>query len=130
MRQSQELTREIIAHALDAIVIVNESGIYSKEWQLHMIRYLKHYLKSKDRIRPVGMTAMVYYPPGGSNEALFDSEADWVSPGWNSGRYLNDGCARNRHGRLNRAVAGIRCRYLCRLRCFCSPKSVCHTVRS
>jgi hypothetical protein len=70
--------------------IVNESGIYSADWQQHMLTFLQDYLKSKDRALPVGMTGMIYNPPGGSNQILFASNADWISPGWDTGRYLND----------------------------------------
>lgn len=70
--------------------IVNESGIYSAAWQQHMLTYLKQQLHSRGRHLPVGMTGMIHYPPGGSNRILFESSADWVSPGWDTGRYLND----------------------------------------
>ena len=46
-------------------------------WQYHMITYIKHYEATKAKQHPVGMT--VQYP-GGSNEALFASPADWISP--------------------------------------------------
>lgn len=57
--------------------IANEAGVYSKEWQCHMIRFVKQYESSKPHQHPVGITAMY---EGGTNQQLFDSPADWVSP--------------------------------------------------
>lgn len=55
--------------------ISNESPGESREWQYHLIRHLKEI----DRHRHlVGMT---YAFPGGTNEDLFRSPADWISPG-------------------------------------------------
>ena len=55
--------------------ISNESPGESVPWQLHMIRHLKTVLGVR---HPVGMT----FPyPGGNNESLFASPADWISPG-------------------------------------------------
>lgn len=67
--------------------IVNESGPYSTEWQDHMIRYLRQYQAEKPNQHPIGMT---YQHRGGLNEALFNSDADWISPGVDSGRYRDD----------------------------------------
>ena len=57
--------------------IANEAGPYSTEWQYHMIRHIKGYEATKDKQHPVGMT---FQYQGGSNQALFDSPADWISP--------------------------------------------------
>lgn len=57
--------------------ISNEAGPYSTEWQYHMIRFIKHYQAGKPKQHPVGMT---FQYRGGSNQALFDSPADWISP--------------------------------------------------
>jgi hypothetical protein len=46
-------------------------------WQSHMINYIKSYEASKPKQHPVGMT--VQYP-NGSNQTLFNSPADWISP--------------------------------------------------
>ncbi len=46
------------------------------EWQFHMIRFVKSYELNKPRQHPVGMTAD--WP--GSDDILFQSPADWVSP--------------------------------------------------
>ena len=71
--------------------ITNESAIYSKDWQYHMIRYIKHYEATKPKQHLVGITA---FDSGreGSMEALFGSPADWISPQNDgaSGDYMND----------------------------------------
>jgi hypothetical protein len=56
--------------------VANESGGYSTRWQYHIIEVIKRYEKSLDVEHPVGMT---FQWIGGTNEALFDSSADWVS---------------------------------------------------
>ncbi|MFN6947054.1 MAG: DUF6298 domain-containing protein, partial [Cytophagaceae bacterium] len=58
--------------------IVNEADLSSKDWQYHMINYLKKYEASKPKQHPVGMTS--YLNP--KNSDLFNSPADWISPGW------------------------------------------------
>ena len=70
--------------------ISNESPGESVPWQLHMIRHLKNVLGVR---HPVGMT----FPyPGGRNESLFASPADWISPGrkggWMKSPLPGDGC--------------------------------------
>ena len=57
--------------------IANEAGPYSTEWQYHMIRFVKQYEAGNPKQHPVGMT---FQHQGGSNQALFDSPADWISP--------------------------------------------------
>ena len=57
--------------------ISNESSPASREWQYHMIRFIKTCEASKLYQHPVGMTAM---HPEGSNADLFQSPADWISP--------------------------------------------------
>src|SRR5262249_50167579 len=56
-----------------------ETAIFSKEWQYHVVRYLKQYEARKPRQHPVGMTA---FDSGreGSMAALWASPADWISP--------------------------------------------------
>ena len=46
------------------------------EWQYHMIRFIKEYERSKPQQHPVGMTAA--WP--GTDDILYQSPADWVSP--------------------------------------------------
>ena len=57
--------------------ISNESGSYSTAWQHHMIDLIHRYEAQKPKQHPVGMT---YEWSGGTNEELFNSPADWISP--------------------------------------------------
>jgi hypothetical protein len=58
--------------------IANESNFeYSKDWQYHLIRFVKDYEKRKPKQHPVGMTGQ----SRSDNEILWDSAADWISPG-------------------------------------------------
>ncbi len=68
--------------------IVNESGAYSTEWQYHLIRFVKENESEKPKQHPVGMTYQYCRDKAqrGTNETLFASPADWISPtfigGW------------------------------------------------
>ena len=64
---------------LDNIVyeIANEAGPHSTSWQYHMIHLIKTYESGKPKQHLVGMT---FQAPGGSNQALFNSGAKWISP--------------------------------------------------
>ncbi|KPK83209.1 MAG: hypothetical protein AMS27_13275 [Bacteroides sp. SM23_62_1] len=57
--------------------ISNENHPPSTPWQYHMINFIKNYEKELPKQHPVGMT---FQYRGGSNQALFDSPADWISP--------------------------------------------------
>jgi hypothetical protein len=60
--------------------ICNEAGVYSTPWQYHLIKFIKEYESSKPKVaqqHPVGMT---FQYPGATNQILYDSPADWVSP--------------------------------------------------
>jgi hypothetical protein len=59
--------------------ITNETAIFSRDWQYHMVRYIKSYEAAKPKQHPVGMSA---FDSGreGSMEALFGSPADWIAP--------------------------------------------------
>ena len=48
----------------------------ASQWQYHMIDFVKQYEGAKPKQHPVGMT--VPYP--GSDDQVFDSDADWISP--------------------------------------------------
>lgn len=73
--------REVIAtvNDLDNVLyeISNEAGPYSTDWQYHLIRFVKQCEAAKPKQHPVGMT---FQYQGGSNQTLFDSPADWISP--------------------------------------------------
>lgn len=66
--------------------ISNENHPPSTQWQYHMIRFIKEYEKTKPHRHPVGMT---FQYQGGTNQALFDSPADWISPNPDGG-YRDD----------------------------------------
>jgi hypothetical protein len=57
--------------------ISNENHPPSTEWQYRMINFIHKYEKTKRKQHPVGMT---FQYKGGTNQALFDSPADWISP--------------------------------------------------
>jgi len=57
--------------------ISNENHIASTKWQYHMINVIHAYEKARPKQHPVGMT---FQYKGGSNRALFDGPAGWVSP--------------------------------------------------
>jgi hypothetical protein len=52
----------------------------SKNWQYHMIQYVKEYEAGKPKQHPVGMTWEWLY---GDNQVLYDSPADWIGLGGN-----------------------------------------------
>jgi hypothetical protein len=57
--------------------ISNENHPASTEWQFHMIRLIHDLDRAKPRQHPVGMT---FQYEGGSNQTLFESPAEWISP--------------------------------------------------
>ncbi len=71
--------------------ITNETAIFSKDWQYHIVRFIKECERTKPKQHPVGMTA---FDSGreGSMAALLESPADWISPQDDgvSGDYQND----------------------------------------
>ncbi len=72
--------------------ISNENHPESTGWQSHMIDTVRKYESFRPKRHPVGMT---FQYRGGSNETLFDSPADWVSPnpegGYRDSPPANDG---------------------------------------
>ena len=58
--------------------ISNESPANSEQWQYHLINYIKSYQATKPKQHPVGMT---WEWPGGNNNDLYNSPADWISLG-------------------------------------------------
>ncbi len=57
--------------------ISNENHPPSTQWQYHMIDYIHEFENGLPDQHPVGMT---FQYKGGSNETLFESPADWISP--------------------------------------------------
>ncbi|MBN1250413.1 MAG: hypothetical protein JXC32_22305 [Anaerolineae bacterium] len=66
--------------------ISNENHPPSTPWQYHMIRFIKDLESETPKQHPVGMT---FQYKGGSNQTLFESPADWISPNPEGG-YQND----------------------------------------
>jgi hypothetical protein len=68
--------------------IVNEATETAENttWQYDMIDYIHQYERTKPKQHPVGMTAQW---PNVSNQALFDSPAEWISP-FSTGGYRTD----------------------------------------
>lgn len=62
--------------------ISNESRGESSDWQYHMIRFIHQYEATKPKQHPVLMT---WQDPGGTNESLYRSPAEAVSPGSDPG---------------------------------------------
>ncbi len=62
--------------------ISNENHPPSTQWQYYMIDFIHEYEKGKPYQHPVGMT---FQYKGGSNETLFESPADWISPNTEGG---------------------------------------------
>jgi hypothetical protein len=71
----------------------NEAGADSKAWQYHVIDFVHRYEAGKPKQHPVGMT---FQYPGGTNQILIDSPADWISPnpGGPEERYKDNPSAR------------------------------------
>jgi len=63
--------------------VVNEAIPESASWQYHLIRFIQQYEREHQYVaHPVGMTFFQLGEfGGGDNTALFDSPADWISPG-------------------------------------------------
>ena len=72
--------------------IANEAHAGSTDWQFYLIRYIKEYESAKPRQHPVGMT---FQYRGGSNNTLYNSPADWISPNPGSAQeaYIENPCA-------------------------------------
>ena len=72
-------------HDLDNVLyeVVNEAIPESVPWQYHFIRFIKQYERDRQyAAHPVGMTFFQLGEfGGGDNATLFDSPADWISPG-------------------------------------------------
>jgi hypothetical protein len=66
--------------------VSNENHPPSTKWQYHVINHLRKCEKAKPKQHPIGMT---FQYKNGSNRALFDSPADWISPN-NAGGYRDN----------------------------------------
>ena len=66
--------------------IVNETNHNSRQFQYHMVNYIRNYEATNKPMRhPVGMTSYrdPANEPGGANSDLFTSPADYIAPGLN-----------------------------------------------
>ena len=64
--------------------IGNEGDLTSVPWQYHFIEFIRKCEADKPKRHPVGMTAVFDILKGSwetDNRVLFDSAADWISPG-------------------------------------------------
>ena len=90
----QAYVRKVIdtVNDLDNVVyeISNEFPASSTQWQYNMINYIKNYEAGKPKQHPVGMTQN-----DTDNSVLFNSPADWVSPGTRGGGYKDNPTANN-----------------------------------
>lgn len=82
-RYEQAYIRKVVdtVNDLDNVLyeVANEAGApYSSSWQASVIDYVKQYEATKPKKHPVGMT---FQYKGGTDEALYQSQADWISPG-------------------------------------------------
>ncbi|HEX7050959.1 MAG TPA: DUF6298 domain-containing protein [Longimicrobiales bacterium] len=92
LRLQEAYVRRVVdaVNDLDNVLfeISNESSVGSAAWQYHMIEFLRRYEAGLPKQHPIGMTVE---RPGESNEVLFRSPADWVSPFRQSRRALEPG---------------------------------------
>ena len=58
--------------------ISNESSAEATAWEYDMLRFIHEYESRRPKQHPAGMTAEY---PGGNNADLWNSPADWISPG-------------------------------------------------
>lgn len=81
MALQESYVREVIGTLSDFDNVLweigNETDPEAKEWQYHMINFIKRHEAASGKRHPVGMTAMW---PNGKNSDLFQSSADWISP--------------------------------------------------
>ena len=69
--------------------IANETGAYSTAWQYHLTEFISNIESGMGFQHPVGMTFQQAHHDRGTNQTLFDSPADWISPNAEGG-YRDD----------------------------------------
>ncbi len=86
-RLQERYVREVVdaVNEFDNVLyeIADEGGSYSTEWQRSMLEYLSSYEAGKAKQHPIGLTFQIK----GKNATLYESEADWISPGAESEHY-------------------------------------------
>ncbi len=82
LKQQEAYVSKVIAtvNDLDNVLfeIINEGG--TKDWQYHIINFIKKTEKTMPKQHPVGMSHAVAVNPLMYNQDLFESPADWVAP--------------------------------------------------
>jgi hypothetical protein len=80
-RLQEAYVRKVIdtVNDLDNVLyeISNENHPPSTDWQYHLIRFIREVERGLPKQHPIGMT---FQYKGGSNDTLFASPADWISP--------------------------------------------------
>ena len=70
--------------------IANESDSPQREWQYHLIRFIKKYEATKPKQHPGGHDSIGYRRQPGRLDRLLNSPADWISPNPDRFDYKND----------------------------------------
>jgi Protein of unknown function (DUF4038) len=82
LKYQESYARKVIetVNDLDNVLfeIINEGG--TKEWQYHIINFIKKTEKAMPKQHPVGMSHAVAVQPLMWNQELYESPADWVAP--------------------------------------------------
>jgi len=94
--QILELQRAYVAKVIETVgdldnvlwEISNESGKEATLWEFQMVNFIHAYEAGRPKQHPVGMTSEF---PDGDNTSLWQSPADWISPGSpTDGAYATD----------------------------------------
>jgi Protein of unknown function (DUF4038)/Family of unknown function (DUF6298) len=82
LKQQEAYVKKVIEtiNDLDNVLfeIINEGG--TKDWQYHIINFIKKTEKNFPKQHPVGMSHAVAVTPLMWNQDLFESPADWIAP--------------------------------------------------
>jgi hypothetical protein len=82
LKQQEAYTQKVLEtiNDLDNVLfeIINEGG--TKDWQYHIINFIKKTEKALPKQHPVGMSHAVAVTPLMWNQDLLESPADWIAP--------------------------------------------------
>jgi hypothetical protein len=82
LKHQEAYTKKVVEtiNDLDNVLfeIINEGG--TKEWQYHIINFIKKTEKALPKQHPVGMSHAVAVTPLMWNQDLIESPADWIAP--------------------------------------------------
>jgi Family of unknown function (DUF6298) len=70
--------------------VANEAGANSTRWQREMIRFIREYEDKLPKQHPIGFTFQYGGTCSGETKTLFQSDADWISPGSDVGDYRGE----------------------------------------